>query len=273
MNKNITLSRSYLFVPANRIERFEKALNTAADAIIIDLEDAIPAHLKNVARKNLKQWLLDHPEHKVMIRINPQQTEWFNEDVQLSKLSNVIAIVLPKVETPEDIQAINTIQQIDIFPIIETPLGFSNVRHIASTISVQALMFGTIDFQLEMDMQGSYLELLSFRNEIVLASKLAGISSPIDGVTVDFKNEALLKLETLQAKKLGFTGKLCIHPNQIQIVNEIFTPSTKEIEWAQKVLLAVDNGEGQAVSLDGKMIDLPIILKAKKLLQKYELNN
>ncbi len=120
-------------------------------------------------------------------------------------------------------------------------------------------MFGSIDFQLEMNMQGGYEELLSFRNEFVLASKLAGIEPPIDGVTVDFKDEALIEHETQQAKNLGFTGKLCIHPNQVKIVNKVFSPTEDEINWANKVLKVVDEAKGQAVSLDGKMIDLPII--------------
>ena len=272
MEKVNKSARSYLFVPANRVERFEKALNTSADAVIIDLEDAVPVDLKISARESLKQWLVEHPQHQVMIRVNAKQTEWFQEDIQLAMLSNVIAIVLPKTESVEDIQAVADIRNLDIYPLIETPLGLAHVRQIAAAPSVRALMFGSIDFQLEMDMQGGYHELLSFRNEIVLASKLAGIESPVDGVTVDFKDEAIIQLETQQAKNLGFAGKLCIHPNQVNIVNQTFSPTSQEIEWAHRVFYVVDEAQGQAVSLDGKMIDLPVILKAKKILQQMEYN-
>ncbi|WP_312159006.1 CoA ester lyase [Acinetobacter sp.] len=267
MNKVNQPFRSYLFVPANRVERFEKALNTSADAVIIDLEDAVPADLKVSARQSLEQWLINHPEHQVMIRINPRQTEWFKDDVKLAHLKNVLAIVLPKTESAADIQQVLNERELDIYPLIETPFGLANVRQIAAAPSVRALMFGSIDFQLEMNMQGGYYELLAFRNEIVLASKLAGIESPVDGVTVDFKDEALIQLETLQAKNLGFSGKLCIHPAQVNIVNQTFSPTLPEIDWANRVLHAVDLAQGQAVSLDGKMIDLPVILKAKKILQ------
>lgn len=266
MNKVNKSAHSYLFVPANRTERFEKALATETHAVIIDLEDAVPVELKVSARNELAQWLNDHPQHQVMIRVNASQTEWFQADIELVKYSNVSAIVLPKTESNAEIDAVLQVRAIDIFPLIETPQGLANVRNIATAKHVVALMFGSIDFQLEMNMNGGYLELLSFRNEIVLASQLAKIQSPIDGVTVDFKNEDLVQLETQQAKNLGFAGKLCIHPNQVNIVNQTFKPTQQEIDWANQVMQMVDAAQGQAVSLHGKMIDLPVILKAKKIL-------
>ena len=264
--------RSFLFVPANRIERFTKALNTAADAVIIDLEDAVPVELKVSAREMLKQWLLEHPEYQVLIRVNAKHTSWFAGDIQLALLENVNAIVLPKTESAADVEAISQLREIAVYPLIETPLGFTKVREIAAAQATRALMFGSIDFQLEMNMQGGYEELLSFRNEFVLASKLAGIESPIDGVTVDFTDEALVEKETLQAKNLGFAGKLCIHPKQVDIVNTAFSPTDVEIEWAQRVLDAINQAQGQAISLDGKMIDLPVILRAQKILKQAGLN-
>jgi citrate lyase subunit beta / citryl-CoA lyase len=272
MEKIQKSARSYLFVPANRVERFEKALNTQADAIIVDLEDAVPVDFKIPARERLKYWLTDHPQKNVMIRINSKNSEWFADDIQLAKFTNVQAIVLPKTESVADIDAVTAIRAIDTFALIETPLGFANIRQIAQAKSVKALMFGSIDFQLEMNMQGGYEELLSFRNEFVLASKLAGIEPPVDGVTVDFKDEALVEKETLQAKNLGFSGKLCIHPNQVAIVNTTFTPTDIETAWAQRVLDAVNEAQGQAISLDGKMIDLPVILRAQKILKQAGLN-
>lgn len=272
MEKVQKSARSYLFVPANRVERFEKALSTQADAIIVDLEDAVPVNLKVSARESLKHWLMEHPQKNVMIRINSKTSEWFADDTQLANFRNVQAIVLPKTESAADIAAVTAIREINIFALIETPQGFANIRQIAQAKSVQALMFGAIDFQLEMNMQGGYEELLSFRNEFVLASKLAGIESPVDGVTVDFKDETLVERETLQAKNLGFAGKLCIHPNQVNIVNTAFTPTDAEMEWAQRVLEAVHQAQGQAISLDGKMIDLPVILRAQKILKQAGLN-
>lgn len=262
--------RSYLFVPANRVERFEKALQTEADAVIIDLEDAVPVELKTSARGSLIQWLNDHPQHTVMVRINAQQTPWFKDDIQLARFDNVSAIVLPKTESPADLLPIQDVADLDIYPLIETAQGFANVRAIAQSPQVKALMFGSIDFQLDLDMQAGYPELLYFRNEIVLASRLAQIEAPIDGVTVDFQDLSQLQLETTQAKNLGFAGKLCIHPKQVAVVNQTFSPSEDEISWAKQILHVVNQAQHQAVSLDGKMIDLPIVLKAEKILQRAE---
>lgn len=262
--------RSFLFVPANRTERYSKALNSGSDAVIIDLEDAIPTEHKLESRALLKQWLLDHPTEKVMIRVNSDQTEWFAEDIQLAQLSNVIALVLPKAEQQQAFEIIQQIHSIDVYPIIETPYGMAHVEQIAQFPAVQALMFGSIDFQLEMDMCGDALELMYFRNRIVLASKLAGIANPIDGVTADFSNTELVITETLQAKKLGFQGKLCIHPNQVKIVNQTFDPSPEDIQWAQEIIEAVQAANGQTISLNGKMIDKPIISKAEKILKQAD---
>jgi len=262
-----TTPRSFLFVPANRVERFEKALNASSDAVIIDLEDAVPVELKIQARELLSDWLAAHPDQVVMLRVNSRQTQWFNDDLSLLKYANVSAIVLPKTEAPADVEAVTQVKAVDVYPLIETPLGLAQVRDIAKTAYVKALMFGSIDFQLEMGMNGGYAELVYFRNEIVLASKLANIHPPIDGVTVDIKNDELLKLETTQAKNLGFAGKLCIHPLQVEQVNQVFHPSTAEVDWAKRVLDAVNAAQGQAISLDGKMIDLPVIRRAEQVLQ------
>ena len=271
---------SFLFVPANRIERFEKALATAAHAIIIDLEDAVPIELKISARENLKVWLKTHPQHQIMLRVNAQSTQWFQDDLALALLPNVSAVILPKTESAAELTEIQKVLQdyhtgihpIAVYPLIETPLGLANVRAIAQTEHVIALMFGSIDFQLEMNMQGGFAELMSFRNEIVLASRLANIAAPIDGVTVDFQDKSIIQQETWEAKNLGFGGKLCIHPNQVSLVNQVFQPSESEITWAQRVMDVVEQSQGQAVSLDGKMIDLPVILKAKKILQRVQPN-
>lgn len=268
-----TIPHSYLFVPANRSERFEKALQSAADKVIIDLEDAVPVHLKVEARESLATWLTQNPTHQVIVRVNARTTGWFEADIQLAAYDNVVAIMLPKAESADDITVINQQYPVAIYPLIETAQGFENVKAIAKQANVAALVFGSIDFQLDMGMSGGYSELLFFRNQIVLAARLAGIAPPIDGVTVDFRDETLVRLEASQAKQLGFGGKLCIHPNQVDWVNDVFQPSAEEIQWATLVLDTVAQSQGQAVSIDGKMIDLPVILKAQKILGQSPIAN
>lgn len=268
MSDTLNHVNTYLFVPANRTERISKALFSGADVVIVDLEDAVPAELKTSARVALKDWLKSHPEHEVLIRVNAMYSAWFQDDLELATFSNVKGLVIPKAETAGDLLQLSQRYPLALYPLIETALGFANIREIARVEQVKALMFGSIDFQLELNMQGGYHELLYFRNEFVLASKLAGIAAPIDGVTVDFLNQRQLEQDTLQAKNLGFGGKLCIHPKQLNTVKHVFLPTELELQWAQRVLDAIADSQGQAVSMDGKMIDLPVILQAQKILQQ-----
>lgn len=267
MSHTLNHANTYLFVPANRTERISKALISGADIVIVDLEDAVPTELKVSARSALATWLKENPEQKICIRVNAKNTPWFNDDLQLTDLANVQGLVIPKTETAQDLLTLNLRGSLTLYPLIETAVGFSNIREIARVKQVHALMFGSIDFQVDLNMKGGYHELLAFRNEFVLASKLAGIAAPIDGVTVDFLDQSHLALETQQAKNLGFSGKLCIHPKQIQTVKDVFLPTELELQWARRVLDAVTESKGQAVSLDGKMVDFPVILQAQKILQ------
>lgn len=268
MSDTLNHANTYLFVPANRTERISKALMSGADVVIVDLEDAVPTALKASARTALEIWLKEHPEQEICIRVNAKNTPWFHDDLQLANFANVKGLVIPKTETAQDLFTLSQRDSLTLYPLIETALGFSNIREIARVKQVHALMFGSIDFQVDLNMQGGYHELLAFRNEFVLASKLAGIAPPIDGVTVDFLDQARLALETQQAKNLGFAGKLCIHPKQLQTVKQVFLPTELELAWARRVLDAVAESQGQAVSLDGKMVDLPVILQAQKILQQ-----
>ena len=136
---------------------------------------------------------------------------------------------------------------------------------VAATPCVQRLMFGTIDFQFELGIDGDGDELVAFRSRLVLASKLAGIQSPVDGPCTSWEDLALLMADSRRARKLGFGGKLCIHPKQVATVNAAFSPDEAEIAWAHKVLEAAKRSAGAAVAVDGRMIDRPVILKAEQI--------
>lgn len=257
--------RSYLYVPGNRPERFDKALASGADAVIIDLEDAVPAAEKNAARQSAARWLaLGKP---VALRVNAESTEWFKEDLAICHLPGVVGIVLPKAESVgNEILAVCQTRQLALLPLIETARGMSQANGIASLPCVRHLMFGTIDFQFELGIDGDGDELLAFRSHLVLASRLAGIAAPIDGPCTSWDDTELLTTDCNRAKRLGFGGKLCIHPKQVATVNAAFSPSASEIAWAQRVLAAAQQSSGGAVAVDGRMIDRPIILKAERIL-------
>ncbi|OWW18093.1 hypothetical protein AYR66_02885 [Noviherbaspirillum denitrificans] len=131
-------------------------------------------------------------------------------------------------------------------------------------------MFGSIDFQVDLGIEGDDEELLHYRSELVLASRLAGIAQPVDGVTTAIDNPDVLRKETLRARRFGFGGKLCIHPRQVEHVNAFFAPTQEEVAWARRVLAVAGNPDGAAVALDGKMVDRPVILKAQQVMAEYE---
>jgi citrate lyase subunit beta/citryl-CoA lyase len=261
--------RSYLFVPGNRPERFAKACASGADAVIIDLEDAVPPAEKAAARDAVVEWL--SPAQSVLLRINSADTEWFREDLVLCGLPGVRGVVLPKAEQVDHILKVGAAgPQAHVLPLVETAAGFANAAALARTSRVQRLMFGTIDFQLDMGISGDDLELLYFRSQLVLVSRIAGILAPVDGVTTAIDDAEQLRIETLRARRIGFGGKLCIHPKQVGPVNQHFSPSAEDVAWARGVLEAAAAANGAAVALDGKMIDRPVILKAQEILDEAQ---
>ncbi len=252
----MTTPRSYLFVPGNRPDRFAKAYASKADAVIIDLEDAVPPAEREAARAHVATWL--SPDHPVLIRITGA-----SEDYALCERPGVAGVVLPKAERIEDLAAIPHTR---LFPIIETARGFWNVSDLAHAPHVERLMFGQIDFQLDLGIQGDGEELLYFRSQLVLVSRIAGLQPPVYGITTAFHTPEPVRADTRRARRLGFGGKLCIHPSQVPIVNECFGPTPGEIAWAKRVVEATANTNGEAVSLDGEMIDRPVIARAQAIL-------
>jgi len=263
----MTAPRSYLFVPGNRPDRFAKAVASGADAVIIDLEDAVPPTDRIAARSAVAAWL--SPGHPVYIRVNGATTEWFRDDIALASSSGVAGIVLPKAEATEDIELIGG----TVLPIIETARGFANASAIANSRNVARLMFGSIDFQLDLGIHGEGEELLFFRSQLVLISRLANLPAPVDGVTAVFDSMDPVRVDTERARRLGFGGKLCIHPKQIATVNECFGPTSAEIAWAERVIDAAAKSGGAAASMDGEMIDRPVIARAQVILAQRARSN
>lgn len=256
-------ARSYLFVPGDRPERFAKALASGADAVILDLEDAVAPDRKAAARQQVAQWL--SPQAPVVLRINAPGTPWFDDDALLAQHPGVAALMLPKAEEAQHIEWFGP--GTPVIPLIETAAGFANVRALARASGVQRLAFGAIDFQLDLGLQAGYADLLHFRSEIVLASRLAGVLAPIDSPTVAFDDVAEVERDAQCARRLGFGAKLCIHPRQVEVVNRSFNPSDAEIDWARRVLEVAAASAGAAVAVDGKMIDKPVLLRARAILR------
>jgi len=262
--KGFMRARSYLFVPGHRPERFDKALAAGADAVIVDLEDAVGAADKAAARAHLLAWL--DAARPVYVRINAAGSAWFEADLALCAHAGVAGIVLPKAEQVADLKAVAAAGARQILPLVESALGVWNAFELCLAPHVERLVFGTIDFAADLDLVESRESLLHARSQLVLASRVAGIAAPVDGVTVAVDDAAMVRSDTLHARGLGFGAKLCIHPKQVAAVHAAFLPTPEELAWAGRVQAAFRDARGAAVAVDGKMVDRPVLLLAERLL-------
>ena len=258
--------RSYLFVPGTRPDRFGKACAAGADAVVLDLEDSVAAADKVKARETIAEWL--SPARPVMVRVNTSDSQWFQDDLGLASRPGITCVLLPKAERVEEIRAVAEKfgVGVPILPQIETARGFRNALALAGATQVQRLLFGSIDFQLDLGMTAEEDELLYFLSQLVLDSRLAGILPPVDGVTTDLNSPERVRADTLRARRMGFGGKMCIHPKQVPVVNESFAPSAEEEAWARRVVEASAEAPGAAISVDGKMVDRPVLARAEVIL-------
>ena len=252
--------RAPLFVPANRPERFEKAAVSGADAVILDLEDAVAAEAKDAARDMLRR---DFTELPVIVRVNAYGTPWHEADLAAVAELRPAAVILPKAEDRAVVELIaNALSSVPVIALIESARGIANARDIAAAKGMVRLAFGSVDFCADLACAHLREVLLPARFELVLASRLAGIAAPIDGVTVQLDDLSVSHDDAAHARALGMTGKLCIHPRQIAAVLRAFAPTEAEVGWARRVLAS---GDG-AVSVDGAMVDEPVRIRARAIL-------
>jgi citrate lyase subunit beta / citryl-CoA lyase len=257
------MTRSYLFVPGDRPERFDKACAAGAGQVIVDLEDAVAPGAKARARDAVAAWL--RADRPVALRINGAGTPWFDDDLALAAHAGVAAVMLPKAEDADTLARVASLApQAVLLPLVETARGIAEVDAIAHAPRVQRLVFGSIDFQLDLGIDGDGDELLCFRSQLVLASRLADLAPPVDGVCTAIEDIEALRTASLRARRLGFGGKLCIHPRQVGVVEAAFAPAAEEIAWARRVIEAAQGGA--AVAVDGRMVDRPVLLRAQRLL-------
>ncbi|MBX5137677.1 CoA ester lyase [Rhizobium lentis] len=250
-----------LFVPGNRPERFEKAAASGADAIIIDLEDAVPAEAKDAARAALKADFTGLP---VIVRVNGEGTPWHTDDIAAVSKMPLAALIVPKAEMGGGLAALAAGLQLPVLPLVESAQGLSQAREIAALPGVMRLVFGSVDFCADLGCAHTREALLAARSELVLASRLAGLPAPVDGVTTSIDNSELIKSDAHYGLELGFGGKLAIHPRQIEAIRSGFRPQPSEIAWAKKILAS---GDG-ACAVDGAMVDEPVRIRARSILAR-----
>src|SRR5947209_15761565 len=280
--------RSFLFAPGNHARRVEKALSLDADAVILDLEDAVATAEKRATRDAVTAALARPRRALLYVRVNAVDTEFCYGDLAAIVRLGLDGIILPKVESAAGLATADWLlaqlerdqglvpRAIDLVPIIETARGLSQIDAIlAAGTRGKRIAFGAGDFTLDVNMAWSRgeAELAYARAKIVTASRAAGIEAPFDTVWVDLADEEGLEASARTALGFGFQGKMCIHPNQIAVVNRVFTPSEAEIEFAERVVAAFARAEAEgsaAIQLDGKFIDYPIVYRAQRVLKKIE---
>jgi citrate lyase subunit beta / citryl-CoA lyase len=271
MTSPAPVQRALLFVPGHRADRFDKALAAGASAVIIDLEDAVAPADKDGARATLAAWLAAQtpPGPGVIVRINSADTPWFAADLALCGMPGVAGVMLPKAECSDTLAQVLAAGARALLPLVESAAGIANLDALARAPGVRCLAFGSIDLQVDLGLKDATEdELLPFRLQLVLASRLAGIAAPVDGVSTAIDDADRLQADVARARRLGFGGKLCIHPKQVALVQAGMAPSAAERAWAQRVIDAATASGGAAVAVDGKMVDKPVLLRAEAILRE-----
>lgn len=262
MSVDLATARTFLFVPGSRPERFAKAAAAGADVVVIDLEDAVSPADKETARHHAAAWLGDG--HQAIVRINAAGTPWYADDVAMLTDRRGSAMAA-KASTADDVSALASTIGMSVIPLIETSRGIQNAAAISGVPGVARIAFGAIDFAAELGVDPNDRDaLLLARSTLVLASATAGIAPPIDGVTTALRDPEILTDDVRYAARIGLTGKLCIHPSQVSVVHECLAPSADDVAWARMVL-AADDGSGNAVAVDGHMIDAPVLIRARRI--------
>lgn len=270
---------SFLFVPATQPERLPKALASGADLVIADWEDAVAPADKERARTALADALaaLPAPQRaRLLVRINSEATPWFAADLQaLAQLTaqGLAGAVVPKAERAQTLQAVAQAAgpQAALVPLVESVAGLAAADALAAAPQVARLAFGHIDFQVDAGMACGETEeeLLPVRMALVLASRRAGLAAPIDGVTVDTRNPERMGRDAERARRMGFGGKLCIHPAQVPVLHAAFDPDEAAVTHAQRVRQALEQAGGGVCVLDGRMVDAPVLAQAEQTLLRH----
>ncbi|MBM7365705.1 HpcH/HpaI aldolase/citrate lyase family protein [Gordonia hydrophobica] len=258
-----------LFVPGDRPERFEKAAAAGADLVIIDLEDAVPHDHKVAARGNVTEWVATG--HHCAVRINAADTGHFAGD--LDALTGLGApIMLAKAESADVVQQVAEVSGSGVIALIETARGILAAPEIAAVPGVVRLAVGTFDLAAQLGVDPTDHEALTAsRGALVLASAAAGLAGPLDGVTAAVDDADRIAADAAHARRLGFAGKLCIHPRQLAPTIAAFAPTDDEVAWAHRIMEAVEADEETAdgvIVVAGQMVDKPVIDRAERILQR-----
>ncbi|NGN64342.1 CoA ester lyase [Streptomyces sp. A7024] len=253
---------SWLFVPATRPDRFAKAAGSGADAVVIDLEDAVAAGDKAAARDRLRAAWPGDVAVPVTVRINGPRTADFAADLAVCRALAPAAVVLPKTESAAQVREAAEASGAPVLPLIESARGLVGLDRITAEPGCVRLLLGSIDLALDLGISDDRA-LDSARADLVRWSAANGLPAPVDGVTTAVRDPDAVAAATARARGWGFGGKLCVHPAQVPQVHAAFAPAEDEVTWARRVLAAGHDG---AAAVDGEMIDRPVVERARRVI-------
>lgn len=272
-------ARSLLYVPGNRPDLMEKAAaRSGADALILDLEDAVPPAAKDEARRAVAAWLRRGAgAATAVVRVNAGEA--LEADLAaLREARGVAAISLPKVASCADLERCDALLgdwDVPVLALVESATGVLDARAIAAHPRVVRLALGEADLAAELGAEPSEhgAEMLAVRTQILLASAAAGIAPPVAPVSTDFRDLDALRRTTLALRRMGFGGRAAIHPAQVPVINQAFTPSAEEVERARRIVARFEEAGGRpCTGEDGRMIDEPVARAARRVLERSQTN-
>ena len=259
------MDRSYLFAPGHSGRLLRKVFGAGADAVILDLEDAVPPEHKATARAMVTAALRDH---QAWVRVNAAKTTLCQEDLE-SVAESALGIRIPKTESADDVAWVaERAPGKPLICAIESARGVLAAQEIASVPAVRHLALGGVDLQLDLRTDSGDLPSLYVRSHLVVVSRAAGLEPPIDSVFPHLDDTVGLREQAQFARSLGFFGKSAIHPRQLPILHDVFTPTDVELAWAGEVVKAFDAAGGASLQLpSGEFVDLPVAQRARRLLE------
>lgn len=264
---------SILFVPGSRLDRLRKALKSDADAVIVDLEDAVAEPDKAIARADIECFLADNPRVRILIRVNAPSSEHFVPDLEMClHQPGIVGVMVPKAEDVQDLEKVADCGK-PVWPLVETAKGVIAIPQLVACRGVVRMSIGALDLCAELGLdplsEGAAKVLDHCRCQLVIHSCATGIIPPVESVYPDIDNKAAIERAAGHAREIGLTGMLCIHPRQLEPVHRAFEPNAKDVEWARRVVDKVTGSEA-AFTLDGQMIDAPVVARARKILSVFE---
>ncbi|EHK66057.1 HpcH/HpaI aldolase/citrate lyase family protein [Achromobacter arsenitoxydans] len=252
-----------LFVPGDRPERYARAAASGAHEVIVDLEDAVAPGAKEQARADALDWLASGV--RAYVRINPADTPWHEDDLAALRRAPAAGVMLPKADPASLARVLQALPGRRVIALLETVGGYMDLPALARLPGLERIAFGSVDFAMDSGIADEADAMTAIRTGIVLASRHAGLAPPVDGVSLEFTDPARMRSDAVRARQLGFGGKLCIHPRQVEPVNAAWLPTEAEQGWARRVLAAFEASGGGATAVDGKMIDKPVVEQARRI--------